>query len=511
MKTNRKILGLVLAIAISSSVFIGCSQTPTTVTPTTSTETSAPTTETSTTVTNNPTVVTPNVTPATQTASQSSSQVAKDSLASVLDDEASFSDSETLMNDSFSTKALDGSLGAKLDAKIDTALTTAIKETIKENAKTVKETVKDTAKAIKQTRQVKTLKAGVYVNELTKAGAVTKNSDGSVTIDTAKVKEFNKQKVEEIKAKVQVKAEIAKTKFEVLLPEVKAKLEVKAEVAKDKIQKLQRKNNIVRKSDVQTITNSDGTTTKLMTSSFENTKLGITRDIKTSKTFSADGKLIGMTHELTMKTSGFVKVSKRVVEINADGSKHVVTNSETTWTNGAKRVVQEDRTVDASGNVTGNGTITITDKAGNVKTYNLVTSGTSINVSTTATDAELGLEVKADGNTQTGNAVVTTTGETATVITEQVNVDAIASVDATVAVSVSDESTTSTSNDESTTVTPPIDKSTTVTPPVDESTTTVQATSTPEAIKTVEPTETPEVSKTVEPIETPKVSESASV
>src|SRR5690606_23242580 len=108
-------------------------------------------------------------------------------------------------------------------------------------------------------------------------------------------------------------------------------------------------NHIVRTSETVEVTNADGSITKTMSVEFENEKAGLKREVKTSKTFSADGKLLKIEHLLTMTTKNFTREATRTSTFEADGAHTVTTSSVTTFTDGRKKELNEERTVNADG------------------------------------------------------------------------------------------------------------------------------------------------------------------
>jgi hypothetical protein len=263
-----------------------------------------------------------------------SSKETTNDLTSYSDEEAIFSDSEKIAEEdsSFSVKAL----GDLLDRV--------------KNSKAEKANASDKpAKEAKITMRAR----------LETSGAITKNTDGSVIVDKTKLKTTVKDFIKENKADLQER-----------LDKVKEKLKERKEVAKEKIEKLKNKKANAKKSNVVETTNADGSISKTMTVELSNNNM--TRENTITKT-TKDGKLITISHVLKVTAKNFTKNSSRVKTLNEDGSKQVVTESITTWTDGRKREVHETRNIDSKGEGTGTGTITITDKDGKVTTKSLDT------------------------------------------------------------------------------------------------------------------------------------------
>ena len=414
MKSSNNFLGITLALLIGVGAISGCAPTGTTVSKPVTTD-SKPSTSTpvATTPSNSSSATTPSAsapvasTPATSAAAtpvakkQASSDL-KDALTSDLDDEAYMNDSESISNDGFATKALgigDGtevkpgemratlfggtpavSAEAKAEAKADLKLNTPIVSAgAKAEAKAeAKADLKEAKADLKEAKKAIVMKRGkVFVANLEATGAVKKNEDGTFTVDAVKLKaEFDKKK---------------------------DKLQAKVKVAQEKISKLRRKNNTdVQKSEPETVTNADGSITKTTKVHFENTRLGITRDNVVSIT-TKDGKVVSSTHSLDIKAKNYTKASTRLMTVNEDGSRDVVFDSTTTWTDGRKKEVHRTKEIGADGKGAGTGTIKITNKAGEMKEYKTNSDITITNMgkpeekaqeTTTAIDPTTNVEVK---------------------------------------------------------------------------------------------------------------------
>ncbi|MFN4150105.1 MAG: hypothetical protein ACK4IX_04100, partial [Candidatus Sericytochromatia bacterium] len=356
MNSSNKFLGLTLALLIGVGGIYGCQSPANSTKPSNSNVSSSKPTTT---------------TPTTQVATSNSSQV-KEALIMESEDEKYFDDSDTSLSStdkSFATKALGDRLLGKLDPAAGedrmVALNGGAKETKKANLKA----------KLKQ-----------FVS---KNGAVKRNEDGSLTIDTNKLKENLK----------------------------KAK-----ELAKEQVQKLKRKNNVVRTGDVEEVKNEDGSTTKTGTVAFENKKNGLKRNIVAVRNLNADGKLDSANYELTSEHKNFTRTVKRTVTVNDDGSKTIVFYSLTTFKDGRKREVNRTVNLDKDGNGTATGTIKMTKKDGTEKTITInATISKTAGTITVAKDPATGLEVKSEEKAD-GTTTVTTTeeGKTSTeVVTEE--------------------------------------------------------------------------------------------
>lgn len=135
---------------------------------------------------------------------------------------------------------------------------------------------------------------------------------------------------------------------------------------------LKRKNIDVQNSDTVEVTNSDGTISKITSVKFQGKTETSTRENKVIKTYASDGTtLIKVEHYLTVDFPNFDRTYTKIVNYNNDGSKKVVVKSESKWTDGKSRVVNEERNIDASGSGTGVGTVVVTKKDGTTKTYDI--------------------------------------------------------------------------------------------------------------------------------------------
>ncbi len=207
-------------------------------------------------------------------------------------------------------------------------------------------------------------------------GAVTRNESGALVIDKTKLKDNFKA--------------------------------VK-EVAKTQLDKLKRKNNIVRTSDVNEVKNEDGSITKTATIEFENKRTGVKRNIVNVRTLDNE-KLENSSHELTSTHKNFDRTVKRTVTVNDDNSKKIVFSSLVQWKDGRKREINKETNLDASGNGTAKGTMVITQKDGKVTTHDInivITGGVP---KTTITDPVTKTSVAVEEKTD-GSAFVTTSTE----------------------------------------------------------------------------------------------------
>jgi hypothetical protein len=389
MKSTNKALGVTLALFMSMGALAGCQG------------------------------ASPNST-GNQTGANGSTQVKtsaqiQSSLAAYHDDEAAFNDTATVANENgFTAKAL-----GPLEKTIQATTSTTVDATA-----TVGLSADTKAKAAAKQKQIKENAAKVK-NQLQASGAVTVNTDGTVTVDSAKLKSEVKKLVDNSKAKLKE-----------TLSKYKDKLQAKKDVAKATIEKLRRKNNIVRNSDVVEVTNADGSVTKTITVHFENSKLNLTRDVTTART-TKDGKLVSIDYSLEAKgANGYSRSATRSVVVDAAaGTRTVTTQSTTTLPNGTVREVNETRVVNADGSATGTGTVTVTTKDGQTKTYNIgvgVSAGATGEETTTATDTSTNTTVTLDENTDgTATVVVDEPGE-ANDTQSTVNIEESVAADASV-------------------------------------------------------------------------------
>ena len=328
-----------------------------------------------------------------------SSQLIASDLTSYSDDEATFTDSEILANNDtgFATKALG-------DLAIGKGKRTQEERTPE----------KDTEKTVSDIKAQADTTSEARANMRTRldaAGAITKNTDGSVTVNKDLLKSTVKQFMTENKAEIQAKVE-----------KIKDKLKEKKEVAKEKAEKLKNKKAKAKTSNVIEVTNADGSVTKTMSVEFKSENM--TKENIVSKT-TKDGKMITMSHTLKITAKAFTKTASRIRTFNADGSKQIVTESVTTWTDGRKREVIENRTIDANGIGSGTGTITVTDKDGKVTTRSLdtkITVGTSGEEKVAATATEGQITVIIDEKVSGTTTVKIKEGDK-TALTAEINVE----------------------------------------------------------------------------------------
>lgn len=428
MKKSNRVLGLTLALLISAGIISGCS-------------------------TQLANIATPGVAVSGTLNLEGSATAVQvqDSLISIHDDETTYSDSENILNSSvdsaFGIKAVETpvsasptpkpSISAPASESPKPSISASVPPTPKPSLSPLPPTAKpslsasspprpavslppqasDTAKAKISELQAKLDEAKAKLQEkaelakqnaakmkeqLEKSGAVKVNTDGTVKVDPSKLKEEVNKALEKEKHEMEKRVE-----------EAKGKLEAKKEVAKQELEQVKRKNNVVRKSEVVKTVNADGSTTYTTTVNFSNEKAGITRNVVVSKTKSKEGKLIKVEHSFKMTTPNFTREGTRVAVINTDGSRNVKIHTTTTWKDGRKREVIEDRVVSADGTVTGNGTVTLTAKDGTVKTFDLnLTITASGEVTTTARDDSGKTEIALDGKTDgSATAVVKEDGK----------------------------------------------------------------------------------------------------
>lgn len=317
----------------------------------------------------------------------------KESLAAVHDDEDSFADADALASEdpAFSTKQLRSRLeaGVDLTARVDAPRLREGAETLRKKARD-RQRIRNLRNKLFKMAAAAELRAAVMAS-----GAVTVDADGMVTIDTAKLKAFTKEQLAERKAMI-------KAKIETLKP----KLQAKAEVAKDKLQNLRRKNVVVRTSEVVNTENEDGSVTKTVEIEFSNERTGVTRNVVVSNTFDAEGNLTHKDYQLTASTKAYERTVVRTVDITAEGRtiKHEGT---TTWKNGRMREVSYERFVDAEGNSSGVGTITITKADGTSTVHEMTISSMASGELETAASSDDGEADVVISESAEGDATVT--------------------------------------------------------------------------------------------------------
>ncbi|PIQ25591.1 hypothetical protein COW64_14655 [bacterium (Candidatus Blackallbacteria) CG18_big_fil_WC_8_21_14_2_50_49_26] len=409
MKNAKHLIQMTVAASMALSVFAACAP-KATVPGAVNTGTTVTSPSGSTTTPSGSTTTPSTTTPAASTSTVASTM--QSDLIALHDDEALYSDASTAAAGSGFSIKMEGlersEKGEVFAAGLGLARPAAASDRAsaarpmvrmrmalgKEKAKAAQERAKANLKPKKE--DISTLKA-----QFKASGAVTVNEDGTITIDPVKFKA-------EAKAAMQQKKE----KIEARVAKVKDKLQAAKEVAKDKAQQMRRKNNIVRTSDKQTVTNEDGSTTEIVKVSFENTKIGLKRDTYLSRT-TMDGKLVSLDFKLDASHKNYTRSVHRTVTVNADGSRTVSVESTTTWKDGRKREVQRQHVVAADGSATGTGTITWTKADGTSTTRNLTFGASAAGeVTSSCTDAATQTTVTVEES-----ASSTTTAETTATVT----------------------------------------------------------------------------------------------
>lgn len=370
---------------------------------------------------------------ATQTDTQSSSQTSTQTSASLNgsvsgqmqsdmtamhEEEAIYADAAAVADssNSFATQAL----GASVSLNTRLRLSNGPRPVTKPAAP-----AKDLRTAAKAKLVVAAANRTQLKTHLITAGAISINGDGTITLDP---------KAFALTVNQRLQAE--KAKFQDQLLRIEARLALKHQVGGDLLKRLYHHDFAVRTSDKTSVTNDDGSTTETVKISFENSKLGIKREVVLSKT-SKDGKLVKVDFQLTESNPIFDRSLTRIATYNGDGTKNVLIDAKTTWKDGRSSERHEERLVNADGTVTGTGTITRTARDGSTKTYTIslniaADGGMTTGASDPASQTEVTLDEQASGE-----ATVTTDvngQENAT------NVDIAA--DATAAASTGDSSAT---------------------------------------------------------------------
>jgi len=363
-------------------------------------------------------------TPVTENNSQTGGTVQTQSRASVelqsamqavVADEVTFSDSQSATSDSFRTQALEieqrGEVSAtsflNVDAEVEAEAETSsentrptLRETVSTDVRPAPIAVRPAAQAAQaarrelaaQTRQRAEAQAQARKDlamrqraALQASGSMTVNADGTVTVDPAR-----------LRAAVKNAVEMRREQFLQIKTERREALQNRKELAQAKVQQLRRKNNVVRTSETQEVTNADGSITKIVTVEFHNERTGVKRLVTRSET-SLNGRMVSGYYELEATgPNGYSRMVTRSVERLADGGRKVVTTSKTTWGNGRIRERSEERITGANGGATGSGTVSMTQADGTQTTYNYtigVTASGEVSVEAEATAADSDLTV----------------------------------------------------------------------------------------------------------------------
>lgn len=393
MKNTKHLIQVALATSVAFSLFAACA--PTTQNPVTPSQ-----------VVTNPGQ--PSGTAVNTPAKSTLAGTMQAELLAVHEDEALYADAVSAATDTgFSVKALNIPARGDISAMVGTGLSRPVSATAgtalararlalgRDKAKEARERVR--AKLATKREHLQTLRA-----QFQATGAVTVNEDGTITIDPAKFKATAKAAME--KKKADIEARLAK---------VKDKLAATKEVAKDKVEKMRRKNNVVRTSEKTSVTNDDGSVTETVKVSFENTRIGLKRNTFIART-TKNGKLVSLDFKLEATHKNFTRTVTRSVVVNADGSRTVSIESITQWTDGRKREMQQQRVIAADGSATGTGTITFTSKDGTTSTRKL----------------SIGVSAAGDVTTESTDEATSTT------VTVEENISANASAEVTATVTV---------------------------------------------------------------------------
>lgn len=409
MKNAKQLIQMTLATSLALSIFTACA--PKAAGPVSANNPTNTTTGSNTSTGSNTTTGTNASTGSSVTTTASSRSTMQADLVALHEEEALYSDASTVAADGgFSVKVLgqDTSRG-EISATANLGLGRPANTTVAAQARVRRALTNDKAKEARQRAQTK-LKAKKE-NLLTlraqfkASGAVTVNEDGSITINPEQFK-------------IQAKAAIAKKKenIEARIAKVKDKLQAGKAVAQEKIQKLRRKNNTVRTSDVDKVTNADGSVTETVKIEFENTRINLKRNTYLMRT-TMNGKLVSLDFKLDVTHKDYTRMVHRTVTVNADGSRNVSIESTTTWNDKRKREVNQERVVAADGSVTGTGTITWTGADGKTTTRNL-TVGISAAGDVTSSCADPATSTTVTVEEPATTLASTETTETATVTVE---------------------------------------------------------------------------------------------
>lgn len=410
MKNAKQLIQMTLATSMALSIFTACA-------PQAAGPVAPNTPNNAVTGNNNASTGSNTSTGSSVAATGSSASSLQADLIALHEEEALYNDATTVAADGgFSTQALNIPARGEISATANLGLARPVNTVAAAQARVRRALANDKAKEARARAQSK-LKAkkenlATLRAQFKASGAVTVNEDGTITINPEQFK-------------VQAKAAIAQKKemIEERVAKAKAKLNAGKEVAKDKVEKLRRKNNVVRTSDVDKVTNADGSVTETVKIEFENTRIGLKRNtylIRTTK----DGKLVSRDFKLEVTHKNYTRSVHRTVTVNADGSRNVSIESTTTWSDGRKREVEQQRVIAADGSATGTGTITLTDKDGKTTTRTL-TLGVSASGDVTSSAQD-----PATQTTVTVEEPAATLASTETTATVTVEVEATASATA---------------------------------------------------------------------------------
>jgi len=283
-------------------------------------------------------------------------------LLSIYDDEIFYRDIETILDQKF------------------LKLSTKSKSIEKNNYKTLATTPSGTTKQTEDTLGIlnKTVEKIVFnqkiSDEMLKNSAITQNADNTFTINFELVNNVIEKNLNSLQTRVMMNVYDIQKRFENLSPLIKFEL-LKTEIIKEEdLIKIERKDNEIKASSIQDLTNGDGSISKIIYVSFIDRKEGLlSREAKISKTYF-ENKLVSIESEIIISAGKYIRKARRFIKINDDSSRTVYTDSETLWPNSRKLNFYEEESFDSTGLLKYSGIAKITDLTKYKKYYVLDTN-----------------------------------------------------------------------------------------------------------------------------------------
>ncbi|MBC7544840.1 MAG: hypothetical protein H7338_19115 [Candidatus Sericytochromatia bacterium] len=192
--------------------------------------------------------------------------------------------------------------------------------------------------------------------------------------------------------------------------------------------RLQALNEAAKKAMVRTsVANDFGGQTVTMTFNFTAPN-GNTHKSTMVRAYNGDKVLVASTLTISRSLKNGMTVNMlRTRELQADSSYKVHAETTQTLPNGQSRVTISDKTISATGAISGTGTLKRMSGTSISKTVNITLGGTEEKAATTVTDLEAQTSAKVEPTIETGtatSATVTTAGSSATEVTVGADLDA---------------------------------------------------------------------------------------
>jgi len=311
------------------------------------------------------------------------SQTSKDGmnfLLSIYNDEIFYKDIETLLNIKI----------AKLSTK--SILTQANNYKTLSTSKSDSKGKKDEASFNKTVDKI--VLNQTIIDKMLNASAIIKNADNTFTINVPQVNTVIKEELSSLQSNVNSNTNQVKEKISSFSPNIKVELLNSELVTENYLTDLVRKDNEIKASTVQEITNDDNSISKVMYAIFTDKKeSNITREGKIIKTY-LDAKVTSIEYSIAISGGGeYVRTAKRLLKINDDNSVNVYTSSDTISVDSTISFYEEE-TLSTKSLPKYSGIAQIADSYGNKKYYLLNTNINALNsVDTVLSDVQENTEI----------------------------------------------------------------------------------------------------------------------